>query len=134
MDPAALDTVGRALNLPVLHTGPVQEGTRVQVGRIVVPDAGVWAFQAQQGEIGPVIEIPDAFFLFRLDSVQEGGPPLLASIRPSVETRGTGSEEVGRGPGHGQGCLSSGSAKGAPWPRWPMPSSFRTRISDPSPG
>jgi hypothetical protein len=25
----------------------------------VVPDAGVWAFEAQQGEIGPVIEIPE---------------------------------------------------------------------------
>jgi len=85
MDPAALDTVGRALKLPVLHSGPVQEGTRVQVGRTVVPDAGVWAFQAQKGEIGPVIEIPDAFFLFRLDSLQEGGTPPLASIRPSVE-------------------------------------------------
>jgi peptidyl-prolyl cis-trans isomerase D len=85
IDPAALDTVGRALGLPVLHTGPVQLGTRVQVGRYVVPDAGVWAFQAQVGESGPVIEIPEAFFVFRLDSLQEAGVPPLAGIRASVE-------------------------------------------------
>lgn len=85
MDPAALDTVARALGLPVLHTGPVQQGTRVQVGRFVVPDAGVWGFQAQQGEVGPVIEIPEAFFLFRLDSLQDEGIPALENIRPSVE-------------------------------------------------
>lgn len=85
LDPAALDTVARALNLPVLHTGPVQQGTRVQVGRFVVPDAGIWAFQAQQGELSPVIEIPEAFFVFRLDSVQSAGTPPLEAIRPSVE-------------------------------------------------
>lgn len=85
LDPAALDTVARALRLPVLRTGPVQEGTRVQVGRYVVPDAGIWAFQAQQGEIGSIIEIPEAYFLFRLDSVQEAGVPTLENIRPAVE-------------------------------------------------
>ncbi|MEO8200936.1 MAG: SurA N-terminal domain-containing protein [Gemmatimonadota bacterium] len=86
LDPAALDTVGRVLNLPILHTGPVQEGTRVQVGRFVVPDAGVWAFQAQKGEIGSIIEIPEAFFIFRLDSTQAAGIPLLETIRPAVES------------------------------------------------
>lgn len=86
LDPAALDTVGRVLNLPILHSGPVQEGTRVQVGRFVVPDAGVWAFQAEKGEVGPIIEIPEAFFVFRLDSVQAAGVPTLANIRPAVES------------------------------------------------
>ncbi|MEO8294358.1 MAG: SurA N-terminal domain-containing protein [Gemmatimonadota bacterium] len=86
LDPAALDTVGRVLNLPVLHSGPVQEGTRVQVGRFVVPDAGVWAFQAEKGETGPIIEIPEAFFVFRLDSLQEAGVPTLANLRPAVES------------------------------------------------
>ena len=86
LDPAALDTVSRVLRLPLLRSGPVQEGSRVQVGRFVVPDAGVWAFQAQPGEIGGIIEIPEAFFVFRLDSVQPAGVPLLADIRQSVET------------------------------------------------
>jgi peptidyl-prolyl cis-trans isomerase D len=85
LDPAALDTVSRVLRLPVLRTGPVQEGGRVQVGRYVVPDAGIWAFQAQPGEIGSIIEIPEAYFVFRLDSVQEAGVPSLESIRQAVE-------------------------------------------------
>ncbi len=85
LDPAALDTVSRVLGLPILRTGPVQEGTRVQVGRYVVPDAGIWAFQAQTGEIGGIIEIPEAYFLFRLDSIQAAGVPPLAGIRPAVE-------------------------------------------------
>jgi peptidyl-prolyl cis-trans isomerase D len=86
LDPAALDTVSRVLRLPVLRTGPVQEGSQVQVGRYVVPDAGIWAFQAQPGEIGSIIEIPEAFFVFRLDSLQEAGVPTLENIRPAVET------------------------------------------------
>jgi peptidyl-prolyl cis-trans isomerase D len=85
LDPAALDTVSRVLGLPVLRTGPVQQGSRVQVGRFVVPDAGLWAFQAQPGEIGGIIEIPEAFFVFRLDSVQPAGLPALENIRQSVE-------------------------------------------------
>jgi peptidyl-prolyl cis-trans isomerase D len=44
-DPAALDTVARALSLPIGKAGPVQEGTRLQIGNLVVPDAGVWAFE-----------------------------------------------------------------------------------------
>jgi peptidyl-prolyl cis-trans isomerase D len=85
LDPAALDTVSRVLRLPILRTGPVQEGTRVQVGRYVVPDAGLWAFQAQPGELGGIIEIPEAFFVFRLDSLQAAGVPTLDNIRPAVE-------------------------------------------------
>jgi peptidyl-prolyl cis-trans isomerase D len=85
LDPAALDTVSRVLRLPILRTGPVQEGTRVQVGRFVVPDAGIWAFQAQPGEIGSIIEIPEAYFVFRLDSMQEAGVPRLEDIRQAVE-------------------------------------------------
>ena len=55
-DPAALDTVARALKLKVGRTMPVQEGTRVQLGTLVVPDAGVWAFTAKPGQTGPVVE------------------------------------------------------------------------------
>lgn len=84
LDPAALDTVARVLGLRIGKTAPVQQGSRVQVGRYVVSDAGVWAFQAQQGEISPVIESPDAYFLFRLDSTQAAGVPPLNDIRSAV--------------------------------------------------
>jgi peptidyl-prolyl cis-trans isomerase D len=84
-DPAALDTVARALKLTIGRSGPVQEGTKVQLGRFAIPDAGVWAFDAEPGATSPVIEIPFAYYLFRLDSLHPGGVPTLAEIRPSVE-------------------------------------------------
>ncbi len=85
-DPAALDTVARALSLPIGKSGPVQQGTRVQLGSLVVPDAGAWAFQgAQKGATSPVIEVPLAYYIFRLDSLQPAGVPPLAQIRQSVE-------------------------------------------------
>lgn len=85
LDPAALDTVARALRLQVRATNPVQQGTKVQIGVLVVPDAGVWAFQAKPGEISPVIETEYAFYLFRLDSLRNAGVPPLAQVRDAVE-------------------------------------------------
>jgi peptidyl-prolyl cis-trans isomerase D len=84
-DPATLDSVARMLGLRVSPALPVQEGSRVQIGTQVVPDVGVWAFQARQGEVGEVIETPDAFYLFRLDSVVGESEPTLANVRPAVE-------------------------------------------------
>jgi peptidyl-prolyl cis-trans isomerase D len=84
-DPAALDTVARALKLPIGHSQPVQQGSKVQLGQLVVPDAGVWAFQAKPGATSPVIETSFAYYIFRLDSVQAAGVPTLAQIRSSVE-------------------------------------------------
>ncbi|MBA2626533.1 MAG: SurA N-terminal domain-containing protein [Gemmatimonadales bacterium] len=83
---ATLDTIARALKLPIGRTLPVSKGTRAQAGRTVVPDAGVWAFQARAGDISQVIEAPDAYYVFRLDSVQAGGIPPLTAIRPAVES------------------------------------------------
>jgi peptidyl-prolyl cis-trans isomerase D len=85
-DPAALDTVSKALSLPIGRTGGVQEGTRVQIGNLVVPDAGAWAFSgAEPGATSPVIESSFAYYIFRLDSAQAAGVPPLAQIRPGVE-------------------------------------------------
>jgi peptidyl-prolyl cis-trans isomerase D len=85
-DPAALDTVSKALSLPIGRTGGVQEGTRVQVGNLVVPDAGAWAFGGSKvGATSPVIETSFAFYVFRIDSLQAAGVPPLAQIRPAVE-------------------------------------------------
>jgi peptidyl-prolyl cis-trans isomerase D len=85
-DPAALDTVARALKLRVGKSGPVQQGTKVQLGNYVVPDAAVWAFSGvKPGATSPVIETEFAFYLFRLDSLHDAGVPTLAQIRPTVE-------------------------------------------------
>jgi peptidyl-prolyl cis-trans isomerase D len=85
-DPAALDTVSKALSLPIGRTAGVQEGTRVQVGNLVVPDAGAWAFGGSKpGATSPVIETSLAYYIFRIDSIQPEGVPPLTQIRPAVE-------------------------------------------------
>ena len=83
-DRAALDTVAHALKLRVLKAAPVPQGGKVQLGPLVVPDAGVWAFQAKPGATSPVIESSYAFYIFRLDSLKEAGIPPLAEIRSAV--------------------------------------------------
>ena len=84
-DPAALDTVARALKLPVENTSPVQEGTKVQVGNLVVPDAGLWAFSTKPGHTSQVIETSVADYIFRLDSLHAAGVPPLAQVRRAAE-------------------------------------------------
>jgi peptidyl-prolyl cis-trans isomerase D len=83
-DPAALDTVARALKLRIGQAAPLQSGSKVQLGQLVVPDAGVWAFQAKPGATSPVIETTYAYYVFRLDSLRPGGVPPLNEVRSSV--------------------------------------------------
>lgn len=84
-NPAALDSAARALDLRVGRASPLQQGSRVQVGLQLIPDAGVWAFQAKLGETGRIVELSYAYFLFRLDSLQPEGVPPFERIRGAVE-------------------------------------------------
>ena len=84
LDPAALDTVARALQLPLGPATPVQKGTQLQLGAAVIPDAGAWAFQAKVGEISPIIETSLGYYLFRLDSLAPEGVPPFDAIRDAV--------------------------------------------------
>ncbi len=84
LDPAALDTVARALQLPLVPATPVQKGTQLQLGAAVIPDAGAWAFQAKVGEISPIIETSLGYYLFRLDSIAPEGVPPFDAIRDAV--------------------------------------------------
>jgi len=96
-DPAALDTVARALKLPIGKSGPVQEGTKVQLGNLVVPDAGVWASTAKPGATSPVIETSLAFYVFRLDSAQAAGVPPLGQIRQVVAAQARAEKKIDAG-------------------------------------
>ncbi len=88
LDPAALDTVARALKLPLGETGPVPYGTRVTLGQgFVIPDAGIWAFEAKVGETSPVIDGEVASYVFRLDSVQAAGVPALVQVQAAVKAK-----------------------------------------------
>jgi peptidyl-prolyl cis-trans isomerase D len=83
-DPAALDTMARALKLSIGKSGPVQQGSKVQLGPLVIPDAGVWAFQAKRGATSPVIETSYAFYIFRLDSLRDAGVAPLSEVRAAA--------------------------------------------------
>lgn len=85
LDPAALDTAARALNLDIHRVGPITPGQRVIAAGDAVPDAGPWAFQAEAGETSPVIEADRAYYLFRVDSASVEGIPPLVRIRADVE-------------------------------------------------
>ncbi len=85
VSPAAFTDLAKSMGLEVKTTS-IQQGTQVLDGNIVVPDAGIWAFQAAAGTASPVIETGFAFYLFRLDSLAKGGVPALADIRGSVES------------------------------------------------
>ena len=101
-DPAALDTVAHALKLPVGRAEPVQQGSKVQAGRLLVQDAGVWAFEAKPKATSPVIETPYAYYVFRLDSLQPDGVPPLTAIRSAVaravreEKKWSGAREIAK--------------------------------------
>ena len=81
LDPAAFDTAARALGLNIGQANPLQAGGRVQVGLQVIPDAGIWAFQAKVGETSRIIEVSYADFLFRLDSLQPAGIPPFEQVK-----------------------------------------------------
>ncbi len=85
VSPAAFSDLAKSMGLEVKTTS-IQQGTQVLDGNLVVPDAGIWAFQAAVGAGSPVIETGFAYYLFRLDSLVKGGVPALADIRGSVET------------------------------------------------
>jgi hypothetical protein len=82
--PAALDSAARALRLTIRRAEPVAEGSRTRVGNVVVPDAGTWAFEAKPGSNSSLIETAWAYYVFRLDSVKQGGVPPLADAREAA--------------------------------------------------
>jgi peptidyl-prolyl cis-trans isomerase D len=82
--PAVLDSVARRLGLEVSPVYQVVEGQRFELGRRVIPDVSVWAFEAPLGETSPVIEATSAYFVFQLDSVTEAGVPPLDQMRARV--------------------------------------------------
>jgi peptidyl-prolyl cis-trans isomerase D len=86
-DPAALDTVARALRLEIKRAQPLRVGEKMRVGILTLPDAGAWAARAKPGEISSIIETPVAMYLFRADSISDGGVPPLAGIRDEVAQR-----------------------------------------------
>jgi peptidyl-prolyl cis-trans isomerase D len=98
-DPAALDSAARRLNLRVERAPELPEGERLLLGRWVVPDVSVWAFEGRApGETSPVIEGEGAYYVFRLDSLTPARVPALAEVRDRVlqHTRHDRKKELAR--------------------------------------
>jgi peptidyl-prolyl cis-trans isomerase D len=92
-DAAAFDTAAGALGLTIGRANPLQSGGRVQVGLQLVPDAGIWAFQAKPGETSRIIEVSYAYFLFRLDSLHATGVPPFEQVRGAVTQAALGAKK-----------------------------------------
>ncbi len=83
-DGSRLDSAAHRLNLTLAHAPKVIAGERLTLGTSTVPDVSVWAFEARPGETSPVIDAPQASYVFRLDSLEAAGVPPLLSIRARV--------------------------------------------------
>jgi peptidyl-prolyl cis-trans isomerase D len=79
-----LDSAAKRLGLQVSPPYQVIQGERFNLGRYVIPDVSVWAFEAPIGETSPVIEAQPAYYVFRLDSLRPEGVPPLADVRERV--------------------------------------------------
>lgn len=82
--PAILDTAAKKLGLQVSPSFAVVQGDRFTLGKYVIPDVSVWAFETPVGETSPIIEGQPAYYIFQLDSVSDAGVPPLNQIRPRV--------------------------------------------------
>ncbi|OLC06860.1 MAG: hypothetical protein AUH42_04640, partial [Gemmatimonadetes bacterium 13_1_40CM_70_11] len=80
----ALDSAAGQLHLPVGRPPKLVDGDRLTLGRYVIPDIGVWAFEAKVGETSPLIEGEAAYYVFRLDSLIPAGVPPLGYVRDQV--------------------------------------------------
>ncbi len=83
-DPTVLDTVAADLGLSVAQAPPLVQGNRMQLGRFLVPDVHIWAFEATDGQTSQVIETDWAYYVFRVDSVLSEQVPPLDQIRDQV--------------------------------------------------
>ena len=83
-DPATLDSAAKKLGLHVSPTYQLIQGDRFNLGRYVIPDVSIWAFEAPLGETSPIIEAVPAYYVFRVDSVRPEGVPPLDQIREDV--------------------------------------------------
>jgi peptidyl-prolyl cis-trans isomerase D len=81
---ALLDSAARRFNLPLSPVYRIVDGERFTLGRYVIPDVGVWAFEARVGETSPIVEAKPAYYVFRLDSLVPAGVPPLADVRAQV--------------------------------------------------
>jgi peptidyl-prolyl cis-trans isomerase D len=83
-DPTRLDSAARRFNLPIARAVAVEGEPLTWNGRYV-QDLGAWAFRGSRvGDISDVVDAPEAFYLARIDSLEEGGEVALDDVREEI--------------------------------------------------
>ena len=83
-DPTRLDSAAKRFNLPVARAVATEGEPLVWNGKYV-QDLGAWAFRGSRaGDISDIVDAPDAFYLARIDSLQEGGKVDVDDVRDDV--------------------------------------------------
>jgi len=83
-DPTRLDSAARRFNLPVARAVATEGEPLTWNGRYV-QDLGAWAFRGSRvGDISDIVDAPDAFYLARIDSLDEGGEVQVNDVREEI--------------------------------------------------
>jgi peptidyl-prolyl cis-trans isomerase D len=83
-DPTRLDTAAKRFNLPIARAVATEGEPLTWNGRYV-QDLGAWAFRGTRvGDISDIVDAPEAFYLARIDSLQEGGEVEVDDVRDEI--------------------------------------------------
>jgi peptidyl-prolyl cis-trans isomerase D len=83
-DPTRLDSAAKRFSLPIARA-VATEGEPLTWNGQYVQDLGAWAFRGSRvGDISDIVDAPDAFYLARIDSLEEGGKVELEDVREEV--------------------------------------------------
>jgi peptidyl-prolyl cis-trans isomerase D len=83
-DPTRLDSAAKRFNLPIARA-VATEGEPLMWNGKYVQDLGAWAFRGSRaGDISDIVDAPEAFYLARIDSLQEGGEVDVDDVRDEV--------------------------------------------------
>lgn len=82
--PAEFDSMAHALGLKIGHAVAIESDPLTWDGRYV-PGGSAWTFGgAKAGETSDLIDADDAYYLIRIDSLQDGGKPTLDAARDDI--------------------------------------------------
>ena len=83
-DSARFDRAAKRFNLPIARAVATEGEPLTWNGRYV-QDLGAWAFRGSRaGDISDIVDAPDAFYLARIDSLEEGGKVNVDDVREEI--------------------------------------------------
>jgi peptidyl-prolyl cis-trans isomerase D len=86
-DGAKFDEAATKFGLSPASVVAIEKEPVVYAGR-TVPSVSAWAFSGvRPGETSELFDAPDAYYLARVDSLQEGGPQQLDAVREEITRR-----------------------------------------------